>query len=278
MDIDAVGTLDKVLPEVVIPNFSLEAIRSVAPAAILIALVAYVESIALAQHFAAKHRYQISPNRELIALGSANVVSSLVGGLAVGAGFSRSAIHESNGAKTKKAGIASGIVVIVVLLGASKLLPFIPYAALASIVFWASLRLVNVKRIVQLYRFFRRDFMLFGIACLGVLFLGIEYGLGMAILVQALMYPWKREPLQLEQHDRDLHVRGELNYVEAIALIKAIQEHNIQRVHCEGIDNIDAGAIIELEKLSHIQWLGWSGALIPKLSAVLVQPKLPHTQ
>ena len=50
VDTGAVGAITQIVPEVKVPSFAWERVQSVAPAALLIALVAYVESIALAQH------------------------------------------------------------------------------------------------------------------------------------------------------------------------------------------------------------------------------------
>jgi SulP family sulfate permease len=273
VDTGSVGAITQIVPEVRIPSLEWDRIRSVAPAAILISLVAYVESIALAQHFAAKHRYRIFPSRELIALGGANLLSSFVGGIAVGAGFSRSAIHEGNGARTKMAGIVSGICVILVLLSASSLLAFVPYAALSSIVFLASLRLVQIRRVWVLWKSFRSDFVLFTVACLGVLFLGIEQGLGLAIITQVVLYPWRSAQIILEEKEDGLHVSGFLNYVEAHRLIAYLEDHDTETILCMNIEGIDAGAIVEIEKQSTIRWIGWPERLHAKLSPTLLQEK-----
>lgn len=270
----SVEPISQVLPKFMLPTISWERIHDIAAPALIIALVAYVESIALAQHFAAKHRYQISPNRELIALGSANIASSLIGGIAVGAGFSRSAIHEGNGATTNLAGFVSGLCVVLVLGVASSLLKFIPYAALASIVFWASLRLVQPSRIFVLSKHFRQDFILFCAAFAGVLLLGIQEGLGLAILLQILLFPWKRKPISWEEKEEVLHVYGDLNYVEVHRLIAHIEKQHSIRVFCASITNIDAGAMIELEKQQDISWEQWSETVRPKLSPVLLRASI----
>ena len=250
MPAEAIGALDRVLPELAVPHIDMEHVSSVFSASLLIALVSYVESFALAQHFAAKHRYRIKASRELIALGGANLVSSFVGGLAVGAGFSRSAIHEGGGAKTKFAGIFSAIVVLGILFFLSSLLAYVPYAALAAIVFLASLRLVQPKRVFVLYRYFKKDFWLFAITCIAVLFLGISIGLALALCAQFVLYPWKAQPLGIQKESSTWKISGRLDYIRAATLCAALSdsEGKIQ-VDCSRITYIDAGAIIELQKI-----------------------------
>lgn len=67
------------------------------PSAVAIALVAYLEGIAVAKSLAARARQQVSPNQELAAVGSANVAAGLFQAFPVAGGFSRSAVNFSAG-------------------------------------------------------------------------------------------------------------------------------------------------------------------------------------
>lgn len=252
---EAVGSLQGGLPRLYSFSFQWDWIPSLLFPAFLIALIAYVGSIALAKHFAAQHRYSISPNRELLALGSANIVSALFGGFAVGAGFSRSAVHEGAGAKTRMAGLWSGVFVLFVLIFLSKTLSFVPYAVLASIVFIASLRLVQFQRLRYLWAHYRTDSYLFLCSFLGVLCIGIEWGLGVAILLQVVLFPWGRSRLKMEHKDDSIVVQGALHYVNISSLLSAIESKAKEReaspvsIDCSGLKSIDATVVIELGKL-----------------------------
>ena len=68
-----------------------------------IALIAYVESIAIAKVTANLRRQRISPNRELVALGASNLAASISGGMPVAGGFSRTMVNFSAGAVTQVA-------------------------------------------------------------------------------------------------------------------------------------------------------------------------------
>jgi hypothetical protein len=129
---------------------------------------------------------------------------------------------------------------------------------------------VNFQRVRVLWHSFFRDFVLFSATCVGVLVLGIEYGLGLAIAVQVLLYPWKRIPIQLEEREGVLHVSGMLNYVEVHRLIEVIEDDELDKVCCSQVHGIDAGAMVELEKQSHVLWSGWPESIKEKLSPMLL--------
>ena len=77
------------------------------PAAVLISLVGFVESVSVAQTLAAKRRERIEPNQELVALGGANVAAALSGGFPVSGGFARSVVNFDAGAQSLRVGGAA---------------------------------------------------------------------------------------------------------------------------------------------------------------------------
>ena len=101
--------------------------------------------------------------------------------------------------------------------------------------------------------------------------MGIEQGLGLAIVMQFVLYPWRSVPITMKEKEEGLHVSGVLNYIESHRLIAYLEEHKTKVVLCMNIEEIDAGAIIELEKQSTIRWIGWPNRLKEKLSPVLLQ-------
>jgi SulP family sulfate permease len=78
-------------------------IAALAPAAVAIAFLAFSDGILLAQTFAEKNGYEMRPNRELVALGSANILAGLWQGFPVSASQSRTSIVDSAGGKSQVA-------------------------------------------------------------------------------------------------------------------------------------------------------------------------------
>jgi MFS superfamily sulfate permease-like transporter len=76
--------------------------------ACLLSIIGFVESIAISKTYASAHNYQVSPNRELVALGFANFISSFFGAYPSFGSLARSKVNDVSGARTQLAGFMSG--------------------------------------------------------------------------------------------------------------------------------------------------------------------------
>lgn len=149
-------------------------------------MILYSESYGSIRTFALKHGDSVSPNRDLLALGVANLVSGLFHGLPVGAGYSATSVNEASGASTRFAGIAAALIVLIIVL---TLLPYIaltPEPVLAAIVIHAVSRSLNYK-VFSSYFVWRRDRLVVFSAVIGVLLLGVLDGLLLAIGISLMM-------------------------------------------------------------------------------------------
>ena len=99
------------LPPLTLPGFDLALIQQLLPAALLISLVGFLESVSVAKSLASKRRQKIDANQELIALGAANIGASLTGGYPVTGGFSRSLVNFAAGAVTPLASIITAVLI-----------------------------------------------------------------------------------------------------------------------------------------------------------------------
>ena len=149
-------------------------------------MILYSESYGSIRTFALKHGESVSPNRDLLALGVANLVSGLFHGLPVGAGYSATSVNEAAGASSRLAGVAAAVVVLIIVL---TLLPYIaltPEPVLAAIVIHAVSRSLNFKTFSP-YFVWRRDRLVVFSSVMGVLLLGVLDGLLLAIGISLMM-------------------------------------------------------------------------------------------
>ena len=170
------------------PGLSLDFIggeqwRQLLPSAAFIALIAYVESVAIAKVTANLRGEKIAPNQELIALGAANLASAFSGGMLVAGGFSRTMVNFAAGARTQM-----GMLIAAGLLGLAVIFftPWfenIPKVVLAVIILVAITPLVRLKSIIHTWRYDRGDGIAEVVTLLGVLVLGIEEGISLGILL-----------------------------------------------------------------------------------------------
>ncbi|KAF9297926.1 hypothetical protein BGZ88_008520 [Linnemannia elongata] len=118
-------------------------VRSLFGTAVLISIIGFVESIVITKQYATKHNYSVSPNRELVAMGVANIFGGLFQAIPAFGSLSRSKINDKAGARTQLAGF---ITALIVLLSIFFLLPYfyyLPKAVLAGIICVAALSLLS---------------------------------------------------------------------------------------------------------------------------------------
>lgn len=153
------------------------------PYATFIALIAYVESVAIAKVTANLRSEKIIPNQELIGLGIANIAAALSGGMPVAGGFSRTMVNFSAGARTQMAMLIAAVLLAIAVMFCSPWFTNIPKAALAVIILVAITPLVKLKTIINTWRYDRGDGIAEVVTLLGVLILGIEEGIMLGIML-----------------------------------------------------------------------------------------------
>jgi anti-anti-sigma factor len=155
-----------------------------------LSLLAYAESIAAARSFAAKHRYDVDANQELIALGASNIGAGLVQGFAIDASVSRTSVADGAGQRTQLSGLANLLLVILTLVLLTSLFADLPKATLAAIVIAAVLPLLKTAALRRLYRIDVVDFSIAVVCLAGVLVVGVLGGIAVAVIASlvALVY------------------------------------------------------------------------------------------
>jgi len=185
-----VGEIPKGLPDLSFSFLSNSQEHWIAllPSAIFISLIAYVESVAIALVTANLRNEKISTNQELIALGAANITTAISGGMSVAGGFSRTMVNFSAGARTQLAMIIAVVLLAIALLSFTEQFTYIPKAALAAIILVAIAPLIKFREIITTLKYDRADALTQTITLLAVLFLGIEEGIALGVIVTIIAY------------------------------------------------------------------------------------------
>lgn len=149
-------------------------------------LILYAESYGSIRNFALKHGDSISANRDLVALGCANLLSGLLHGMPVGAGYSATSANEAAGAQSRLAGLCAAAVVALIVWLFLPQLARIPEPVLAAIVIFAVSHSLHPS-VFKPYWTWHRDRLVVVAALLAVLVLGVLHGLLAAIGVSLLL-------------------------------------------------------------------------------------------
>jgi MFS superfamily sulfate permease-like transporter len=148
--------------------------------ALALMFILYAESYSSIRTFALKHDDTVQPNRDLVALGIANLLSGLFHGTPVGAGYSGSSANDAAGAQSRAAGLLAAVIILGLVLLCLPYIERIPAPILAAIVIHAvskSLRLTPLRT----YFRWHRDRLITVIAILAVLVFGMLNGLLFAV-------------------------------------------------------------------------------------------------
>ena len=154
--------------------------------AFVLVMILYAESYGSISSFALKHGDRVSSNRDLLALGAANLVSGLFHGMPVGAGYSATSANEAAGAGSRLAGIVAALVVLVIVLTVLPYVALTPEPVLAAIVIYALGRGLSLQPLGR-YFLWRRDRLLVICAVAAVLVLGVLDGLLLAVAVSVVL-------------------------------------------------------------------------------------------
>jgi SulP family sulfate permease len=178
------GPIPARIPAPAIPDLSL--LNSLWPGALGIALMSFTESIAAGRAFARHDDPRPAPNRELIALGAANIAGSFFQSFPAGGGTSQTAVNSRAGARTQVAELVTVAMVVATVLFLSSLISLLPQATLAAVVIVTTLPLLSTRDFRAILRIRRTEFLWAVAACAGVVILGTLQGILVAIAISIL--------------------------------------------------------------------------------------------
>nr|GMD49330.1 low affinity sulfate transporter 3-like [Ipomoea batatas] len=162
-------------------QFNTPHIAEVAKIGFIVALVALTEAIAVGRSFASMKGYHLDGNKEMLAIGVANIAGSLTSCYTATGSFSRSAVNFYAGCETAVSNVVMAVTVLIALQLLTRLLYFTPVAILASIILSALPGLINLNEAYSIWKVDKLDFLACAGAFAGILFASVEIGLLVAV-------------------------------------------------------------------------------------------------
>ena len=203
LGVELVGRIQPGLPPLALPDASLAA--TLWPAAVGISLMSFVETIAAGRAFVRAGEPLPTPNRELLAIGLANLVGSAFHNMPSGGGTSQTAVNRAAGARTQASGLVTAAVVLATLLFLASVVALMPHAALAAVVIATTAGLFKPAEFAAIRRVRAMEFWWAVAAMAGVVLLGTLNGIltAVALSVLVLFYQANRPPVYLLGRRRD---------------------------------------------------------------------------
>ena len=230
------GDVDSFMAQFSIPNFAAITRSDIWITAFTIALVASLETLLCVEATdRLDPRKRVTPtNRELLAQGTGNIVSGLIGGLPITQVIVRSSANVQSGGRTKMSAIIHGFFLLFSVILIPALLNMIPLSVLAAILFIVGYKLAKPALFMKMYKLGWKQFVPFTVTVLGIIFtdllIGIGLGLGVGIIVILI---------KSYQNSHFLHIEDQSN-----------GEHKIKMTLAEEVTFFNKGAILkELDSL-----------------------------
>ena len=179
--VTTVGTVPSGLPALAFPSIPADAWPAVFVAATGVAIVAFSGNVLTGRAFARGTDDRIDADQELLALAGANAAAGLAGGFPVSSSDSRTALAVAAGASSQLTSLAAAASVALVLVVAAPLLASFPLAALAGLVVYAAVKLIDLREIRRVLAFRRSEALLMMAAFVGVVAFDLLIGIGIAV-------------------------------------------------------------------------------------------------
>ncbi|MBR3834939.1 MAG: STAS domain-containing protein [Lachnospiraceae bacterium] len=188
LEIKGVALLPSVeggLPSLHIPKLSWLAnyATDIVMLSLSIALVIVAQTLLTASNYAMKYNYKINNNREVLAYAISNIAGASVGCCPINGSVSRSGIADQYGGKSQVMSITAAITMVLVLLFGTQLLSYLPVPILTGIVIAALIGIIEIDVAKKTWKQDKREFVIFAVACLGVLLLGTVYGVIIGVIL-----------------------------------------------------------------------------------------------
>jgi SulP family sulfate permease len=277
--VDLVGFVPSGLPAITLPSLDQSLWLGLLPAALLISLVGFVESVSVAQTLAAKRRQRIDPNQELIALGMANLGAGISGGSPVSGGFSRSVVNFEAGAATPLAGAFTALGIVLATLLLTDLLAFLPTATLAATIIVAVGTLIDLPAVKRTWQYSSSDGVAMVVTLLLTLLHSVEVGIISGVVLSLGLHLYrtsqphsavvgrvpgtehfrnvKRHQVETDEHVAMLRIDESLyfanaRYLEDTVMALASRSPSIKHIvlTCQAVNVIDASALESLEAIN----------------------------
>ena len=173
-------------------------------------------------------------NRELLAQGTGNMISGLIGGLPITQVIVRSSANIQSGGKSKMSTIIHGFMLLISVVLIPGLLNMIPLSVLAAILLIVGFKLAKPALFASMYKLGWKQFLPFTVTVIGIIFTDLLMGIGLGLMVGVVVILIKSY-----QNSHFLHIEDASNGV-----------HRIKMELAEEVTFFNKGAI--LKELDHL--------------------------
>lgn len=180
--VSLVGTLPPLQLHLSQPRLDLALWQALLPSALLVALMAYVSSLVVAESLGRRRGERVNARHELRGLSAANLVAAFTGGMPVAGSFSRSVLLHDAGSRTRMSGVFIAAFMGLSMLLLAEPLAWLPKSVLAATIMVAVLSGLKLGPFREAWRYARPEGLLMLAVTVLVLVWSVAAGLAMGVL------------------------------------------------------------------------------------------------
>ena len=185
------GAIPGGLPAIGLPrgvNLSLSTVTHLLGVAFSMFIVILAQSAATARAYAARYHETFNENEDLLGLGLANFAAGLSGAFVTNGSPTKTQMVDSAGGRTQLAMLTTSLITLMVLLFLTGPLAYMPKAVLSAVVFMIGIEMIDVKGMRSILAERPVEFWVALITVLVVIFVGVEQGILLAIILSILIH------------------------------------------------------------------------------------------
>ena len=196
-----VGTLGGGLIQPNLPTLHFEDMVRLAPLALLLAIIVMVQTAATSRSFADQDNV-VDIDRDFLGVGVGSLLSGFAGAFAVNASPPRSAALRASGGRSQIAGVIAALGVVALAVFGSSLAAFVPSAGLAGILLFIAMRITQPRRLIDIFRHARPEFLLVVATATAIVVLPIQFGVAGGILLSLVHGLWTTTRARIIEFER----------------------------------------------------------------------------
>ncbi|MEK8089062.1 SulP family inorganic anion transporter [Thermithiobacillus plumbiphilus] len=183
-----VGALPASLPPLSSPDFSLDTLKTLAPTAFAVTMLALTEAVSISRAIAVRSEQRIDGNQEFVGQGLANVIGSFFSSYASSGSFNRSGLNYEAGAKTPLAAVFASIALGLILLLVAPLAAYLPVAAMAAVLVLVAWGLIDFHHMGAIFKASRSETIVLATTFFATLFVELEFAIYVGVILSLVLY------------------------------------------------------------------------------------------
>jgi SulP family sulfate permease len=186
-----VPPLPGAVPALSVPDLSLDTLRQLFSATLVMTLLALTEALAIARAMALRHGHALDASQEFIGQGLANIAGGFTSSIPASGSFNRSAVNAASGARTPFAAFSASILLVVLLLFVAPLARHLPLAVIAALLLMVAWGLIDRREIRRIWREEPRERAPLLVTAVATVTLSLEWAILLGLLTALLVSRWR---------------------------------------------------------------------------------------